>query len=106
MKANEKKFVHVVNFYLKPGLSDEEVRKFEAGVSTLGTIGEIQVFNVGKPASTNRPVIDKSYSYCLLCVFRNQEDHDIYQSHPVHLNFVDNCKHLWEKVIIFDSETI
>ncbi|WP_291908374.1 Dabb family protein [Chitinophaga sp. CB10] len=106
MKANEKKFVHVVNFYLKPGLSEEEVRKFEAGVSTLGTISEIQVFNVGKPASTNRPVIDKSYSYCLLCVFRNQEDHDIYQSHPVHLNFVDNCKHLWEKVIIFDSETI
>ncbi|MBV7528765.1 Dabb family protein [Chitinophaga sp. sic0106] len=106
MKANDKKFVHVVNFYLKPGLSAEDVRKFEVGVSSLGTIDEIQVFNVGSPASTDRPVIDKSYSYCLLCVFKHQEDHDIYQSHPIHLNFIDNCKHLWEKVVIFDSETI
>ncbi|RAJ85555.1 stress responsive alpha/beta barrel protein [Chitinophaga dinghuensis] len=106
MKPNESKFVHVVNFYLKPDLSQEDIKRFEAGVSSLAAIEEIAVNNIGKPASTDRPVIDKSYSYCLLCVFNNQAMHDIYQTHPVHLTFIDNCKHLWEKVIIFDSETI
>ncbi|ATL46673.1 transcription-repair coupling factor [Chitinophaga caeni] len=101
-----KKFVHVVNFYLKPGLSAAEVKDFESGVSSLGTIAEIKEFNVGKPASTDRPVIDKSYSYCLLTVFNNQADHDTYQVHPTHLAFVEKCKNYWDKVVIFDSESI
>lgn len=101
-----KKFVHVVNFYLKPGLSPEDVKKFEDGVSTLGKIESLLVFNVGKPASTDRPVIDKSYSYCLLTVFNDKAGHDLYQEAPIHLEFIKNCEHLWEKVVIFDSETI
>lgn len=96
----------MVNFYLKPGLSAADIKKFEDGVSELGKIEAIQVFNLGKPASTNRPVIDRSYSYCELTVFNSKEDHDIYQEHPIHLKFVEECKHLWEKVVIFDSETV
>ncbi|SEK85597.1 Stress responsive A/B Barrel Domain [Chitinophaga rupis] len=106
LKATDKKFVHVVNFYLKPGLSAADIKKFEDGVSELGKIEAVQVFNLGKPASTDRPVIDRSYSYCELTVFNSQADHDIYQEHPIHLKFVEECKHLWEKVVIFDSETI
>ncbi|HVI45937.1 MAG TPA: Dabb family protein [Chitinophaga sp.] len=106
MKPLDKKFVHVVNFYLKPGLSADDVRRFEAGVTSLHTIDEIKIFNVGKPAETFRPVIDKSYSYNLICVFDNMDAHDKYQVHPVHLNFVENCKQYWEKVVIFDAETI
>ncbi|CAL1521022.1 Dabb family protein [Chitinophaga sp. MM2321] len=106
MKALDKKFVHVVNFYLKPGLSQEDVLRFEAGVSSLHTIDEIKIFNVGKPAITDRPVIDKSYSYCLLCVFNDITAHDIYQVHPVHLHFIETCKQYWDNVVIFDSETI
>lgn len=106
LQPTDKKFVHVVNFYLKPGLSAADVKKFEDGVSSLGKIDVIQVFNLGKPADTDRPVIDKSYSYCELTVFRNKADHDIYQDHPIHLEFIKNCQHLWEKVVVFDSETI
>jgi hypothetical protein len=98
-----KKFVHVVNFYLKAELSVDEIKAFEKGVSELAKVEVIRTFNLGKPASTDRPVIDRSYSYCLLTVFDSQEDHDIYQVHPVHLNFVDTCKEYWEKVVIFDS---
>ncbi|UYQ92920.1 Dabb family protein [Chitinophaga horti] len=103
---SDNKFVHVVNFYLKAGLSAEDVKAFEQGVSELGKIEVIQTFSVGKPASTDRPVIDRSYSYCLLTVFASQEDHDIYQVHPVHLNFVETCNQYWEKVVIFDSVSI
>lgn len=101
-----RKFVHVVNFYLKPDLSAADVRAFEEGVSSLGKIESLLVFNVGKPANTDRPVIDRSYSYCLLTVFNDEAGHDVYQEHPVHLKFIESCNHLWEKVVIFDSETI
>ncbi|RBL93564.1 Dabb family protein [Chitinophaga flava] len=107
MKALDKKLVHVVNFYLKPGLSEEDRRHFEAGLSSLHTIDEIKIFNVGKPAPIDdRPTIDKSYDYCLLCVFEDIEAHDVYQTHPVHLSFIEKCKQYWARTVVFDSETI
>lgn len=106
MKATDKKFVHIVNFYLKAGLTAEEVTAFEQGVSELAKVEVIAFFNLGKPADTDRPVIDRSYSYCLLTVFADKPGHDLYQVHPVHLNFVETCSKYWEKVVIFDSETI
>lgn len=107
MKALEKKLVHVVNFTLKPGLSADDRRRFEAGVSSLHTIDEIAIFNVGKPAPVDDgPTIDKSYDYCLLCIFEDIEAHDRYQVHPVHLQFIEQCNQYWEKVVAFDSETI
>jgi hypothetical protein len=100
------KLVHVVNFWLKEGLTEAEEAQFVAGVKSLGTIEDVKVFSVGKPASTDRPVIDRSYSYCLLTVFDDMAGHDRYQEAPVHLKFIDECKHLWEKVLIYDSESI
>jgi hypothetical protein len=98
--------VHVVNFWLKSGLDESDRIKFENGVKTLENIKGVKVFNVGKPASTDRPVIDRSYDYCLLTVFEDMAAHDYYQEADIHLKFIDDCKHLWEKVLIYDSETI
>ena len=69
-------FVHVVNFYLKADLSAADIKTFEEGVKSLGAIESLVLFNVGKPASTDRPVIDKSYSYCELTVFNDEAGHD------------------------------
>ena len=99
-------FFHVVNFWLKVGLSAEDEAKFLAGVKTLGQIDTLKVFSVGKPAETDRPVIDRSYSYCLVTAFDDEAGHDIYQEAPVHLKFIADCAHLWERVLIYDSETI
>jgi Stress responsive A/B Barrel Domain len=51
-------------------------------------------------------VIDRSYDYCELTIFNDEAGHDIYQVHPLHLKFIDECKNLWEKVLIYDSETV
>ncbi|MFT4033073.1 MAG: Dabb family protein [Siphonobacter sp.] len=99
-------FVHVVNFWLKEGISEQDRLKFEAGVSSLDAIGGKEVFNVGKPASTNRPVIDRSYDYCLLLVFKDLAAHDAYQIDPIHLKFVETCNQYWDRVLIYDSETV
>jgi hypothetical protein len=35
--------------------------------------------------------------------FPDIETHDEYQVDPTHLLFIEKAKHLWEKVVIYDS---
>ena len=98
-------FVHHVAFWLKENLSETEIQNFEIGVKSLLEIKEHLIFaNVGAPAPTRRPVIESGYSYVLLLVFKDIENHDAYQVHPIHEKFVEGCKQYWDKVLIFDSE--
>jgi len=99
-------FVHHVFFWLKPTCTPTEIQKFEASVSALKTINSVKMADVGKPAATNRPVIDTSYSYSLLLVFNTEADHDTYQVDPIHEKFVADCSTFWEKVLIYDSESL
>lgn len=101
-----KRFVHIVNFWLRKDLTQEERQRFEAGVRALQAIDTLHFFHLGTPASTDRPVIDRSYDYCLLCVFNNKADHDAYQVDPVHDQFRETCAPLWDKVLIYDSEEV
>lgn len=80
--------------------------KFENGLKQLVTIETIVGKHIGTPASTNRGVIDSSYSYSLLLTFKNKEDQDIYQTHPTHLKFIEECEELWEKLVVYDSVSI
>lgn len=97
------KFMHVVNFWLKQGISETDRAAFVKGVTRLGTIKDLSSFHVGKPAPTDRPVIDRSYDYCLVCTFDAKEQHDAYQVDPIHDDFRDNCAQYWDKVLIYDS---
>jgi len=99
-------FVHHVFFWLKEELTAADIQKFEETVKTLPGISHVKTGDVGKPASTDRPVIDRSYSYSLLLVFENKENHDRYQVDPTHLKFIEACSSFWNKVQIYDSETV
>ena len=99
--------IHNVYFWLKPDLSPDDITRFEAGLLALGAIDCVQSCTVGRPAATpERPVTDKSFSYHLGLTFSSIENHDIYQDHPDHHVFVDGCRELWDKVIVYDSESI
>lgn len=99
-------FVHHVFFWMKDDITSGGIITFENGVNTLPKIKLVKFGDVGKPASTNRPVIEKSYAYSLLLVFEDKAAHDEYQAHPVHLKFVEDCSMLWERVLVYDSESI
>lgn len=99
-------FVHHVFFWMKEGLTEAEKQLFEKTVQGLLTIEQVKLGDVGIPAATDRPVIDRSYQYSLLLVFANKEAHDAYQPHPMHKAFVDTCSHLWTKVLIYDSDSV
>lgn len=104
MRPIKKAFVHTVFFWLKES-NEENLNKLNEGVHSLGAIETILDGYIGTPASTRRPVIDHSYDLSLTFVFKNKADQDIYQDHPVHTAFVDNYKHLWSKVLVYDAES-
>jgi hypothetical protein len=96
-------FVHQVYFWLKEPVTAEVKKKFEASLKKLVKIETIQAYHLGKPAGTSRDVIDSSYHYSLLTIFKDKKGQDIYQEHPIHDEFKKNNADLWEKVIVYDS---
>ena len=97
-------FVHCVFFWLKPDLTPTQLKEFTDKASALTRIPSVQYGSLGKPAVTDRPVIDRSYSYGLLVAFEDLAGHDAYQVHPVHDAFRKDCAHLWNRVVIYDFE--
>jgi len=97
-------FIHCVYFWLKPGLSKDQVHLFTRGLQSLVGIEIVRMGYFGTPAGTDRPIIDRSYSYALVCVFDGKEGHDAYQIHPDHDVFRDECGDLWDQVRIYDFE--
>ena len=96
-------FVHHVYFWLNNPDSQADKDALMAGLELLREVPTISLSHIGTPAPTNRDVIDTSYAVSWMCFFETGLDQDTYQTHPIHLNFVDTCKHLWEKVIVYDS---
>ncbi len=96
-------FVHTVFFWLNNPNDAIEKAQLEAGIRSLTGIKEIKTAYIGQPADTNRGVIDASYSFSITFIFDTKADQDVYQTHPIHLAFVDACKHLWQKVIVYDA---
>ncbi len=98
-------FIHSVYFWLANPESDVDRAALQAGLETLSAVETIHAVSIGTPAETRRPVIDHSYDFALLLTFADKAAHDVYQDHPVHLAFVDTCKHLWSRVQIYDVAT-
>jgi hypothetical protein len=96
-------FIHHVYFWLAKPESKEDHAALLAGLWALSKVPSIQQFHIGVPAATNRDVIETTYQFSWLAVFPTKEAQDAYQVDPIHLHFVDTCKHLWKKVTVFDS---
>jgi hypothetical protein len=96
--------VHHALFWLKNPNSLEDRDKLVAGVKTLGKIAVIKELRVGIVASTEkRDVVDNSWAVSELMFFSDLEGQASYQSDPIHQEFIKNCSHLWEKVIVYDA---
>jgi hypothetical protein len=96
-------FVHAVYFWFKSDLSAEQTATVVQGIHSLTTIKTVHHGYAGVAASTDRPVIDRSYSYALIVIFKDQQAHDLYQTDPIHDRFRELCSAFWEKVVIYDS---
>ncbi|MDI9877360.1 MULTISPECIES: Dabb family protein [Bacteroidota] len=105
-KPKKKIFIHHVYFWLKNPSSEADKNKLIEGLTGLSKVPTIRFHHIGTPASTNRSVIERGYSVSWMLFFDNLEEEEIYQKHPIHLKFVEDYSHLWEKVIVYDAEQI
>ena len=102
-KELEGAFFHMVFFWLindTPEVKEEFLKELKSFVSQ---VEEIKKVHIGPPADTDRDVIDNTYSYSLVVTFDSKKEHDIYQEHAAHKQFIDNASSLWKKVLVYDS---
>ena len=107
-------FIHIVYFWLRENVgSKDENGKHERSKDAellaegarrhLSDIPGVLRIQVGFPAGTPREVVDNSYGVALMLEFAGMADHDLYQNHPDHHRFIEECRELWSKVQIYDT---
>ena len=97
--------IHTVIFWLKNDLSEDQKNIFKNEVKALGEISSVEDFHLGTPASTpKRPVVEDSYDFAITVVLKDMAAHDDYQADPIHLEFIEKCKEMWERVVIYDAD--
>jgi hypothetical protein len=101
---NYPKLVHHVFFWLKNPQSKDDVERLLKGLRTLAKIESVRGVHFGIPASTEkRDVVDNSYSVSEILFFDDTAGQKVYQDHPIHKQFVADCSHLWERVVVYDA---
>lgn len=97
-------FMHVVYFWLASPDDTASRHTFLNNMkSYLDKIHVIKTKYIGIPVASDRSVVDSSYTFSLIVTFNDNADQEIYQSHPAHVDFVENNKSMWEKVVVYDS---
>ena len=100
-------FAHIVFFWLKNPDNQSDRKSFEESLTRfINNSKYIQTKHIGIPADTDRDVIDNSYTYNLMLTFKDKATQDAYQAEDVHLKFIEESSNLWEKVLVYDSESI
>ncbi len=99
--------IHSVYFWLWKSLDAEKRRQFEAGLDLLTRDPNVLTRHIGKPADTDRDVIERGYDYAVVLTFENLQTHDAYQAGEPHQTFLDAYSEMWGRVQVFDvSETM
>lgn len=97
-------FAHTVLIWLKDPENKQDRDKIERGMIQLIKDSQfVQSAHLGTPAGTDRPIVDNSYTFCLIVTFEDAQRQDQYQVEPAHKQFLEEHKELWSKVLIYDS---
>lgn len=100
----ENPFIHTVYIWFKEGITDEQKAQMYADTEGLREIEVVRALYTGKPADTDRPIVERSYDYAIVVHFEDLAAHDSYQQHPTHLALLENHSALWERVMITDIQ--
>lgn len=104
MKTFDPAFAHTVYFWFKEPNNQADRAKFESSLKTFLKNSKFAKTNfIGTPPAATREVVDGSFTYSLIVTFESAEAQEGYQNEQPHLTFIEECKHMWEKVIVYDS---
>jgi hypothetical protein len=98
-------FSHVVIFWTDPA-KPHAVEEVIAGANKfLKPIPGMTHFHIGRMVGSARPVVDQTYQVALNTVFTSKQAQDDYQTHPQHLEFIEQCvKPFVKRVLVYDFE--
>ncbi len=101
---SEPLLAHSVYFALTDNSATAQEKLIAACKKYLTGHAGIVFFAVGGLAKDLcRPVNDRDFDVGLHIIFQSKADHDTYQIHPRHQQFVAENKSTWKKVRVFDS---
>ncbi|MEK6152195.1 Dabb family protein [Flavobacteriaceae bacterium 3-367] len=107
MKDFDPAFAHTVYFWLKQPDNQADRQKFEASLQRFLDNSKYAKTNfIGTPPKASRDVVDGSFTYSLIVTFASAQAQEGYQNEEAHLRFIEECKDLWTKVIVYDSQGI
>ena len=96
---------HVVIFWTDPTDAESPDQVIAGANQFLKSIPGVLSFHVGKMVPSHRPVVEQSYQVALNISFTDKHAEHIYQAHPQHLEFVEQCvKPFVKKVVVYDFE--
>jgi hypothetical protein len=96
--------IHHVFFWLKEPKNEAHKKQLVKALNDMLKVESIKLSHIGFPAGTeSRDVVDHSYSVSYMVMFDDQAGQDAYQIHPLHVKFVEENSHLWEKLVVYDS---
>ncbi len=104
MKTFDPAFAHTVYFWFKNPDNELDRARFETSLKKFLKNSKFAKTNfIGTPPTATRDVVDGSFTYSLIVTFESAEAQENYQKEEAHLIFIEECKELWEKVIVYDS---
>ncbi len=107
MKDFDPAFAHTVYFWFKEPENQKDKTFFEASLKKFLNTSQFAKTNfIGTPPKATRDVVDGSFTYSLIVTFESAEAQQKYQEEAPHLLFIEECKHLWERVMVYDSNGI
>ncbi len=102
--ADERPLAHMVYFTLKDSTPANRETMLAACNKYLSDHEGTLYYSAGELCKElNREVNVMDFDIALHVVFKNKAAHDVYQTHPRHLKFIEENKPLWAKVRVFDS---
>ncbi len=100
-------FTHVVYFWLANPDSEEDRVAFESSLKKfLENSAYAKTKFIGTPPDASRDIVDGSFTYSLIVTFESAEAQQNYQDEAAHKLFIEESKHLWTKVIVYDATGI
>ena len=98
-------FSHVVIFWTKPEIPTAAVDLVAGVEKYLRPIPGVTGFHVGRMVTSPRDVVEQSYQVALNLQFPDKGAQDIYQVHPLHVEFVEKCfKANCARAVVYDFE--
>ncbi|MEZ6142674.1 MAG: Dabb family protein [Zavarzinella sp.] len=95
---------HMVFFQLKDASPEAQQKLVAACNKYLKEHDGVAYYSAGvRGKEFDREVNAQDWDVALHLVFKDKESHDKYQTHPMHLKFIEENKENWKSVKVFDS---